>query len=78
MGPQLLLDTTHLQKHIDAMGAAMHGAQATNTPMSRPLRSLVEYVQARHAAFIDLGIALGCVAFSLGVVLGVMLLLEKL
>lgn len=78
MGPQLLLDTTHLMKHIDAMGAAMHGAPTSAKPVARPVGALVEFVQTRNAAFIDLGVALGCAAFSMGVVLGVMLLMEQL
>lgn len=77
MGPQLLLDTTHLMQHVEAMGAAIR-ARGTCETADHPARALAEFVQCQHARFIDLGVAIGCAAFSMGVVLGVMLLLEKL
>lgn len=76
MGPQLLLDTTHLMKYIDAMGEVMQ-ARAAAAPVDRRARAVTEFVQRQHAQIIDLGVALGCAAFTMGVVIGVMLLLGK-
>ncbi|CAG9258363.1 hypothetical protein C7402_122124 [Paraburkholderia unamae] len=76
MGPQGLFDTSHLMKHVDALGKSIaHGAHAP--PVARPERVVVEFIQRQSAQCIDLGVALGCAAFVMGVVTGMYLLLDR-
>lgn len=75
MGPQLLLDTSHLMKHVDALGNDIESNFHRPTIASVP-REIVEFVQRQNGQLIDLGIALGCAAFSMGVVIGVYVLLH--
>ncbi|MEM5310521.1 hypothetical protein [Paraburkholderia sp. JHI869] len=77
MGPQLLLDTSHLMKHVDALGKSIH-THADARPVARRERVVVEFVQRQCAEIINLGVALGCAAFCMGIVLGAYLLLERL
>ena len=77
MGPQLLLDTSHLMKHVDALGKSIeHHAHAE--PVARSEHAVYEYVQHNCGQIIELGIALGCAAFVFGIVFGVYLLLQGL
>ena len=77
MGPQLLLDTSHLMKHVDALDEAVR-THANAQPAARHERIVVDFVQRQWAEIINLGVALGCAAFCMGIVLGMYLLLERL
>ncbi len=77
MGPQLLLDTSHLMKHVDALGKSVR-PHANARPAAHRERVVVDFVQRQCAEIINLGVALGCAAFCMGIVLGVYLLLERL
>ncbi|QGZ58513.1 hypothetical protein [Paraburkholderia acidiphila] len=77
MGPQLLLDTSHLMKHVDALGESIH-AHANAHPVAQRERVVVDFVRRQCTEIINLGVALGCAAFCMGIVLGAYLLLERL
>lgn len=77
MGPQLLLDTSHLMKHVDALGKSIR-THVDVQSAGRRERVVVDFVQRQCAEIINLGVALGCAAFCMGIVLGVYLLLERL
>ncbi|WP_321915118.1 MULTISPECIES: hypothetical protein [unclassified Paraburkholderia] len=77
MGPQLLLDTSHLMKHVDALGESIH-THANAQPVARHERIVVDFVRRECTEIINLGVALGCAAFCMGIVIGVYLLLERL
>jgi hypothetical protein len=77
VGPKLLLDTSHLMEHVDAMGKSI-AAHVDAQPVPRAERLAVEYVQRQCGQIIELGVALGCAAFAMGVALGVYLLLQSL
>jgi hypothetical protein len=77
VGPQLLLDTSHLMKHVDALGKSI-ALRGNAEPVARSERIVAEYIQRRSGQIIELGVALGCAAFSMGLVIGVYLLLDSL
>jgi hypothetical protein len=77
VGPHSLVDTSHLMKHVDAMGRSI-ASTVDMPPGSRSARLAVEFVQRQSGQIIDLGVALGCATFAMGVVIGVYLLLQSL
>lgn len=76
MGPQLLLDTSHLMKHVDALDKSAR-AHANAQPAAYPERRVAEFVERQCAEIVNLGVALGCAAFCMGIVLGMYVLLER-
>jgi hypothetical protein len=76
MGPQLLLDTSHLMQHVEALGMSIE-AHANAEPVARQERVVAEYIQRRSGQIIELGVALGCAAFAMGFVIGVYLLIVR-
>jgi hypothetical protein len=74
VGPQSLLDTSHLMKHVDAMSKSI-SSHVHAQPVPRAESLAVEYVQRQCGQIIELGVALGCAAFAMGVLIGVYLLL---
>ena len=66
-----------LMKHVDALGEAVR-MHADAQPAARRERIVVDFVQRQCAEIIDLGVALGCAAFCMCIVLGMYLLLERL
>jgi hypothetical protein len=77
VSPFSLVDVSSLSKRVGPTAEPTH-LQANAMSLKSPASLLVDYAARQRGLLAELGVGVGCAVFSMGVLVGVYLLLDSL